>query len=219
MKKENILSEYRERETEISSRLEQFELLRDASDTRLFKELVFVILTSQSGAENAWDATEELESRGLLQDGSRKEIEHVLADHDIQYERNKADYIVSNRNALSQPTLNDPTVSLKLSDRIDPDDLESTREQLVEELKGVSWKGASHFLRNVGHGNSFAIVSGYISKALFQLDLQESVEPPKNREDYFEAEEKVQELAGELGIDVQALDLVLWAMQTGEVFK
>jgi len=32
-------------------------------------------------------------------------------------------------------------------------------------------------------------------------------------------EETMRELAEELGIDIQALDLVLWSMETGEVFK
>lgn len=219
MNRNEIESEYRERREEIEARLEQFNALRDASDERLFKELVFVILTSQSRAEKAWDAVEQLEEEDLLLDGSLDQIEEVLADHGIQYERSKAGYIVSNRKNLSQPTLEDPTASLKLSNRIKPDDLESTRAWLVENLAGVSWKGASHFLRNIGYGDEFAIVSGYIARTLFELGLRDSADPPTTEQEYLEAENSVQDLSEELGIGIQELDLLLWAMQTGEVFK
>lgn len=219
MEKDEIKLHYAEKKEEIDDRLRQFEQLRDAGEERLFQELVFVILTSQSSAENAWEAAEELQEKNLLINGNKKQIEKVLSRNEIQYERNKASYIVGNRKKLSQPTLSDPSKGIKLRNRINPENLEKTREQLVDDMKGVSWKGGSHFLRNIGYGNSFGIISGYISKILFKMDMKENPEQPKNREEYMDMEREIQSLAEELEIDVKALDLVLWSMETGEVFK
>lgn len=219
MEIEDVKQNYRDQKDEIKSRIKQFQQLQDTSDYRLFKELVFVILTSRSDAKKSWEAVEKLDELGLMENGSKEEIAEVLKSYDIQYERNKASYIVDNRRSLSQPTLEDPSDDLKLSQRIDPHNLDATREQLVKNLKGISWKGASHFLRNIGYGNEFAIVSGYIAKKLYQLGMLDSPDPPKNKEEYLEAEQKLRQLSKETGIDIQELDLVLWSMETGEVFK
>lgn len=219
MNPEGIEKHYAENRQTVDRRLEQFEELRDSDNHRLFKELVFVILTSQSSAEKSWEATEKLDELGLLEDGGREEIARVLENHGINYERNKADYIVSNRQDLSQPTLEDPSGDLKLGDRIDPENLEKTREWLADNVKGISWKGASHFLRNIGYGDSFAIVSSRITSKLHELDRVEDPGQPSNREEYLKAEEEMKKLSRETGIDVKALDLVLWSMETGKIFK
>lgn len=219
MEQEEIKSEYHEKQGEIQQRLGEFKELREADDARLFRELVFVILTSQSSAKKCWEAAEKLDELDLLENGSKEEIAEILQNYDIQYEENKADYIVKNRKKLSQPTLSDPSGNIKLSQRIDPDKLEKTREQLVKDLQGVGWKAASHFLRNIGYGDKFAILSGYIMKKLYQLDIVNSSEPPQGEKEYLDVEEKFRELAGELNIDTQVLDLLLWSMETGEIFK
>lgn len=219
MKPEEIKGHYRENLQEIENRLEKFRELREGSDYRLFMELCFVILTSQSSAKKAWKAVEELDSQNLLLEGDRSEIAEVLQEHEIQYEQNKTGYILDNRKFLSQPTLKNPTNELKLREKLDLENLEKTREWLVGNIKGISWKGASHFLRNIGYGDEFAIISNYITRNMLKLGLVEDAEPPTDREEYVEQEEKMRELAEELEIDIQALDLVLWSMETGEVFK
>ncbi len=219
MDKQKILSHYKENKDVIDSRLDDFEKLRDADNKRLFKELVFVILTSQSSAKKSWKATEKLDELDLLESSEKEEIARILELHDIQYERNKASYIVENRKKLSQPTLTDPSGNLKLKDRIKPDNLDQTRKWFVENINGLSWKGGSHFLRNIGYGNSFAIISSRIVSKLYELDYIEKLDQPSDQESYLEIERKMQDLAKETGIDVKALDLVLWSMETGEVFK
>lgn len=218
MNREEVIQHYRQNQEEIESRLEEFENLREASDRRLFQELSFVIFSSQSSAENAWNSADEIGEEGLL-DYSEDRIADILYQNDVQYEENKASYIVENRDKLSQPTLSDPTRSLKLRNKINSDGLEGSREWLAENIKGLSWKGASHFLRNVGYGNSFAILSQHTVTVLSELDVIKAIDPPKNEEQYMEMEEKVQEFSREIEIDIQALDLVLWSMKTEEVFK
>lgn len=219
MNPEDIQTHYRKNREEIQNRLDDFKDLRESNDYRLFMELCFVILTSQSSAKNAWKAVEQLDDQNFLLEGDESEIAGVLSQNEIQYEENKSVYIVENRKFLSQPTLNNPTKELKIKEKLNLGHLEKSRKWLVENIKGLSWKGASHFLRNIGYGDDFAIVSSYITKTLFELELIEEAELPKNKEKYFEQEEKVRELAEEVGINIQALDLVLWSMETGEIFK
>ena len=219
MNPEEIEKHYEENKEQIQNRLEEFKSLRDGNDYRLFMELCFVILTSQSSAKNAWKSVQQLDEQNLLLEGDKSEIADVLNQNEIQYEKDKANYITENRKILSQPTLNNPTKELKIREKLNLNDLEKTREWLVENIKGLSWKGASHFLRNIGYGDDFAIVSTYISKTLFKLGLIEEAELPDNKQEYLEQEEKVRKLAENVGITISALDLVLWSMETGEIFK
>ena len=83
----------------------------------------------------------------------------------------------------------------------------------------MSWKGSSHFLRNIGYGDDFAIISSHIINVLHELGLLETLDPPSGKKEYLEIERKFQDLARTLEIDVKELDLVLWSMRTGKVFK
>ncbi len=219
MDKKKILKHYQENREVIDSRLEEFEKLRDADNDRLFKELVFVILTSQSSAKKSWEATQKLEELGLLESSEKDEVAGVLELNDIQYEQKKASYVVENRKKLSQPTLTDPSGKLKIAELIRPDNLDKTRSWFVENIDGLSWKGGSHFLRNIGYGNGFAIVSSRIISKLYELNYLEDLEQPSDKESYLEIERKMRKLAEDTGIDIKALDLVLWSIETGEVFK
>lgn len=213
-----LRQQYREKQDEIQERIKEFKALKQADEERIFQELVFVILTSQTEAEKAWKAAEELQKEELLLNGSREEIEEVLAKNDIQYEKDKAGYILENRSLLSQPTLEDREKGLKLKDKIDKDP-GKTREWLVENIKGISWKGASHFLRNTGLGEDFAIISGHIVRKMHQLDLVDEPDLPSGKDEYLEYEEKLRDFSEDIGIPLEELDLVLWSMETGEVFK
>ncbi|MFB6114885.1 MAG: N-glycosylase/DNA lyase, partial [Candidatus Nanohalobium sp.] len=200
-------------------RIKDFRELQDADEERIFQELVFVILTSQTGAEKAWEAAEQLEKEGLLLRGEKSEIEEVLADNGVQYEKDKAKYIVENRKSLSQPTLNKPEKGLKLKSQIEGKEPEKAREWLVKSVKGLSWKGSSHFLRNIGYGKDFAIISGHIVRKMHQLGLIDEPELPENKEEYLKYEDILRRFSDEIDIPLEELDLVLWSMETGEVFK
>ncbi|PSH01377.1 MAG: hypothetical protein BRC26_03645 [Nanohaloarchaea archaeon QH_8_44_6] len=219
METRKIQSQYREKENEIKERIREFRGLEQASEKRIFQELVFVILTSQTEAEKAWDAAKDLKNDGLLIEGSREEIMDVLEREGISYSEDKANYIVENRSFLMQPTLDKPEKGLKLKRQVWGKEPEKSREWLVENIKGLSWKGASHFLRNVGRGKDFAIISGHIIRKMHQLGLLKEPDFPGGREEYIEYEEKLREFSEKIDIPLEELDLVLWSMETGEVFK
>lgn len=218
MRTKEIKKQHREKQDEIKDRINDFNALKDADEERIFQELVFVILTSQTKAEKAWKAAVELHEKSLLLNGSKEEIEEILAKNDIQYEKEKSAYIVENRNFLSQPTLQKPEKGLKIKEKLDKDPQKS-REWIVENIKGLSWKGSSHFLRNTGLGEHFAIISGHIVRKMHQLGLLDTPELPSNKKEYLEYEEKLRKFSKDMNIPLEELDLVLWSMETGEVFK
>lgn len=218
MEPDDVLQAYQENQEEIESRLEEFRELGEEDNQRVFRELVFVILSSRSAAKNAWKAATELESRGLLH-AEKEDIAESLAEHEIQYELDKASYIIENRKKLSQPTLKDPRPRLKLKQRIDAENPGKTRDWMAGNLDGVGWKAASHFMRNTGHGKDFAIISSHIASSMYELGLRDTQSSPSDREDYMEAEEKLKNFSDDIDIELEALDLVLWSMRTGEVFR
>jgi len=219
MKTRELKQHYRDNQPEIENRIKEFKGLKESGEERIFQELIFVILTSQTDAKKAWEAAQEVEEKGLLLDGSREQIKDILAKNEVQYEENKAKYILENREFLTQPTLTNPEKGLKLKEKIFDKNPEKVREWLVENIKGLSWKGASHFLRNIGYGKDFAIISGHIIRKMHQLELIEEAEQPKNKEQYLKYERKLQEFSEDIQIPLEELDLVLWSYETGEIFK
>jgi len=214
-----IKESYEKNKESIESQLRKFESLRNSSDERMFQELAFVIFTSQSDARNSWKAVRRLEKDQLLFKGSAEDISKILNNFEIQYEDRKAQYLIKNRKMLSQPTFSDPSNDLKIKNKIKEENLEKTRKWFKENIKGISWKGSSHFLRNIGYGDEFAIISKHILKKMYELELVEDVSPPKNEEQYMKYELIFRRLAKELDLSVHELDLTLWSMETGEVFK
>lgn len=219
MDSKEVKTQCLEKKQEIKERVQSFRELQNADEERIFQELVFVILTSQTGAKKAWEAAKQLRNEGLLLEGDSEEIEEVLTENEIQYEKDKAKYIVENRRSLSQPTLKDPEKGLKLKSQIEDKEPEKVREWLVKSVKGLSWKGASHFLRNIGQGKDFAIISGHIVRKMHQLGLIDEPEMPENEQDYLKYEDILRRFSEEIDIPLEELDLVLWSMETGEVFK
>lgn len=85
-------------------------------------------------------------------------------------------------------------------------------------IKGLGYKEASHFLRNIGF-KGYAILDKHVLRCLFDLGIIEQPKPPTTRKRYLEVESKLKAFAHAIGIDFDELDLVLWSMKTGEVLK
>jgi N-glycosylase/DNA lyase len=97
--------------------------------------------------------------------------------------------------------------------------LEEAREWLVDNIKGMGYKEASHFLRNIGLGEEFAILDRHILKNLQLLGIIEEVPASLSRKRYFEIEKKMVRFSDRINIPMAHLDLLLWYKETGEVFK
>ena len=94
------------------------------------------------------------------------------------------------------------------------------RDWLAQErrIKGLGYKEASHFLRNIGL-KGLAILDKHVLRCLADLKVIDNPKPPTTRARYLATEEKLREVAAHLEIDFDELDLVFWSMKTGEVLK
>ena len=91
------------------------------------------------------------------------------------------------------------------------------RKWLAENVKGVGYKEASHFLRNIGFSN-LAIIDFHIIDILAKYKL---IQKPKTltKRKYLEIENLLRRIAKKLSISLAELDLYLWYMETGKIVK
>jgi N-glycosylase/DNA lyase len=198
---------------EIQSRLREFDsVMKTGDEESIFAELVFCILTPQSKAKSAWAAVKRLLDKGLLLTGTEDQVLRELTG--VRFKYKKAGYVIEARSRF----LIDGKISIK--SRISRfSDVYDAREWLVRNVKGIGYKEASHFLRNIGHGADLAILDRHILKNMRSLGVIEEVPDSLSRQRYLEIEEGMKELSDRVGIFMSHLDLVLWYKETGEVFK
>ena len=94
------------------------------------------------------------------------------------------------------------------------------RDWLAREprVKGLGYKEASHFLRNIGF-KGYGILDKHIVRSLYELKVIDSPKPPTSRGKYLETESRMRQFASSIRINFDELDLLLWSMKTGEILK
>ncbi len=208
-----ILDTYTAIETEIIKKLSAFrQIWEEKDDIKIYKELLFCLLTPQSKAENAWEIIKNLERKNLLFEAK----ENILKDElrMVRFRNNKAKYI---RNAQrlfvkdEKPKIVDTLKGFKNSFE--------AREWLVKNVKGLGYKEASHFLRNIGLGEDLTILDRHILNALLKFGVINKLPKTLTRKRYIEIEEKMRDFSKGLGIPLSHLDFVFWQIQTERIFK
>jgi N-glycosylase/DNA lyase len=211
----DIRAAHKARRKAIRARLDQFrDVWRNGSDEQFWEELVFCIFTAGASARMGFRAVDAI--RPLLMHGRREEMTRALKKaraHRFPVER--PGYIIVTRNYLREHC--DMALRERLASFADP--LER-RDWLAREksIKGLGYKESSHFLRNIGLPG-YAILDKHVMSCLADLEVVETSKPPSTRAKYLETEERLRKFAGEIRIDFDELDLVLWSMKTGEVLK
>ncbi len=193
---------------DIQKRLEDFRLKKN--DEEIFAEMIFCLLTPQSKAKLCWHAVENLLKKDLLLKGDNKQIVEELKG--VRFKYKKAGYIIEARKFFMK---NDG-----IKQRLEKfRDAGEAREWLVNNVKGMGYKEASHFLRNIGLGENLAILDRHILKNLNLLGVIQKIPDSLSKKKYMEIEKKMKKFAEEIGIKMSHLDLVLWYKETGEIFK
>ncbi|MCS7142509.1 MAG: N-glycosylase/DNA lyase [Aigarchaeota archaeon] len=193
----------------IRERLREFDEVKRCGPLRVYEELVFCLLTPQSRSKAADKAVKRLKEAGVLLKGDRREVALVLRECGVRFHNVKARYVV-----LSRELLND----IEAFNRLLEGDPREVRERLVERVKGFGYKEASHFLRNVGIVD-LAILDRHVLRCLKSTGVIRSVPRTLTRKRYLTIESKFLDLSRELGLKPAELDLLLWYIRTGEVFK
>jgi len=187
----------------VERRVKEFE--ENKSSDRIFEELCFCILTANFNAERAIRIQEKI-GNGFLT-FSQEKLAEELKKLGHRYPKTRARYIAEARKYKN--SLKKIINSFK--------DERKLREWLVKNIKGIGYKEASHFLRNVGFKN-LAIIDFHILKLLTKHKLARK---PKTltRKKYLEIERKLRRMAKKLNLSLAELDLYLWYLETGKILK
>ncbi len=210
---EKIKTAHSERREEILKRLSEFDAVwQTGTDERLWEEMVFCFFTGGCSARMGIRSVEAV--RPLLSGGNYAELAAALRGKH-RYPNARAGYIVASREFLQEHC------NLRLREKLQSfnDDF-ARRDWLVKEkrIKGLGYKEASHYLRNIGF-KGYAILDKHILRSLAELEIIDDPKPPNTRLKYLTIEEKLKNLAETAEIDFDELDLVLWSLKTGEILK
>jgi N-glycosylase/DNA lyase len=189
----------------VDVRIKEFKEIGDKTSNEIFRELCFCILTANFNAERSIKIQNELCDGFLVLNQSQlsKELEYL--GH--RYPRARTKYILDARRYKDS-----------LKDIIESFDTEGgMREWLVKNVKGLGYKEASHFLRNIGYTN-LAIIDFHIINVLVRYNL---IKKPRTitKKKYLEIEDILKEIARKLNLNLAELDLYLWYMETGKILK
>ena len=212
---ERVRATHRARRKEIRARLAEFEdVWHHGSDTRLWEELVFCIFTAGASARMGLRSVEAV--RSLLVEGGAEEISRALIEAGAhRFPIARPGYVVVTRDYLRE------RCGMRLRELLlSFDEPIERRDWLARErrIKGLGYKEASHFLRNIGL-KGYGILDKHVLRCLADLGVVDSPRPPTTRNGYLEKEEQLRRFARDVRINFDELDLVLWSMKTGEVLK
>lgn len=199
--------------SKIVSKLEEFKhILRTGSEEDIFAELVFCILTPQSKAISCWSAVKKLQLNDLLLKGNEVRVAKELSG--VRFRYKKAKYIIEVRKIFSIKA--EISIKLKIEQLVKN---KNERDWLADNVKGMGYKEASHFLRNIGLGENLAILDRHILKNLKLMEIIKEIPDHLSKKRYLEIENKMKKFANKIEIPTSHLDLLLWYKETGEIFK
>lgn len=196
----------------IRARLNEFKNVPEkSSNDELFGELAFCLFTPQSGARICWRAVCNLTEKDLLLNGCYDDIRAEL--NIVRFRNNKARYLIEARERFIE---GDHTLKDFL---FEPSSVFEKRERLVKEVKGLGFKEASHFLRNVGFGNDIAILDRHILRNMVSLGLITDIPKSLSLKVYLDFEKRLESISKKIDIPLSHIDFVLWYKETGDLFK
>jgi N-glycosylase/DNA lyase len=193
------------RAKEIASRLADFAAV---PPTEYFYELLYCLLTPQSSAVNAGKVVDILRENGFREEGFDPAPVLGGREHYIRFHRTKAARLLRAREGFG-------TIASRLADG---GPSPAVREWLVVNVRGLGWKEASHFLRNIGH-RDLAILDRHILKNLVAAGAMRAVPKALTPKRYAAIERKFAGFARKVGIPMDELDLLFWSLGTGRILK
>lgn len=196
----------------IEDRLAEFKNnWREGDDRYAFTELSFCLFTPQSKAKMCWDAILSLKDNGYIFNGTKEEI--VTSMFGVRFKLKKSLFLTLARDKFM-------VKGFSLKDKIDSFKSNfDRREWLVENVKGLGYKEASHFLRNIGYGDDIAILDRHILKNLVISNIIDEIPKSITKKRYLDMEQKMTIFSKKHKIPMDHLDFVLWYKEAGDVFK
>jgi N-glycosylase/DNA lyase len=201
----SLIAQYKLKKSSIKRRLRDFSNIHKGGYKKIFPELCFCLLTPQSNARHCDSAIRELADRGLIFKGPAGAIRAILKGK-ARFHNKKAEYIVGARACFDKGVLKSA-------------DTRQARRLLVNSVKGLGYKEASHFLRNIGLGRDIAILDRHILKNLKIYGAIDNIPRSLTPGLYLDIEDRARKFASGINIPLEELDLLFWSKETGSIFK
>ncbi len=201
-----LLEDYKKKRTAIQQRLNDF---RTITRTDYFYELVYCFMTPQSSAVNSAKAQQMLMARNFQSTEIDPEPLLHQKGYYIRFHKTKAKLLITMKQHYNE-------ILQKISNG---DSAFEKRKWLAENVKGIGYKEATHFLRNVGLNDGLAILDRHILKNLKKHGAIRSLPKTLTQKKYLALERRFQQFAEDVGIPIDELDLLFWSNETGEILK
>ena len=188
----------------VDQRINEFKSINKKSTDELFKEMSFCMLTANFNAEKSIKIQNEIGE--CFSNDSKDELSKKLKNYGHRFPNSRAEYISESLKCKD-----------KLKEIVQFHDKKTLREWIVNNVKGLGYKEASHFLRNIGF-DDYAIIDFHIVDILVCHKL---IERPNSltKKKYLEIEDLLRKLAKKTNLTLAELDLYLWYLETGKVLK
>ncbi|MFX1500355.1 MAG: N-glycosylase/DNA lyase [Promethearchaeota archaeon] len=189
----------------INNRINEFKELGKESIENIFKELCFCITTANCSAERCIELQEKI-GDGFLT-FSEAELPLRMKTEKYRFPNVRSKFIIKAREKMNQ--IEDIMKSESNGRKL--------REWIVKNIKGIGFKEASHFLRNIGY-EEFAIIDFHIADLLAKYNIFEKpIRMTKTM--YLEMEEILKIIGKKVNLNMAELDLYLWYLETGKILK
>lgn len=193
----------------VESRVAEFKEMNGEGSPSWFIELVYCILTAYSSAERAQICVDALNGCGVLVDGGVSEVAETLKRGGHMFADRRAEYIVAVRRFAGG--IKDVIRGFESS--------AVAREWLVRNVRGLGWKEASHFLRNVGYLDIAILDRHVLSNMREHGIIPNGGRKGLTKRRYLEYEGLLRRVADRLGMPLGEMDLYLWYRKTRKVLK
>mgnify|MGYP001550855255 CR=1 FL=1 len=198
---------------QIKNRLNEFTAIRKRKDLKEhFIELAFCILTPQSSAKMAGKTIDLLLKNDILFSKPSDTLAEILRF--VRFRNNKANYLIEAREKHFYGKSQFMDIIYNKNENII-----TKREWLVKNVKGIGYKEASHYLRNIGLGKTVAILDRHILKNMNSLGLINEIPKTISSKKYIQLELILTNFSSKINIPLAYLDFVLWYKEAGEVYK
>jgi len=194
----------------VKERMEEFRQVHSMDSQKWYEELIYCLLTAYSSALMGQRCVDALCCDGTLMEGDLSDVRACLVNEGHRFANTRAEYIYSTRDLA--PRIKSTIQGFK--------DTAEARQWLVDNVKGLGWKEASHYLRNVGYFDR-AIIDRHILSNMAEHGLITAEEAKKSltKKRYLAYEEVLAGVAERLEMSPGELDLYLWYRKTGKVLK
>ncbi|NOX71886.1 MAG: N-glycosylase/DNA lyase, partial [Candidatus Micrarchaeota archaeon] len=170
----------------VEKRISEFKRKGKSGINEIFSELCFCLLTANFNAERAMRIQDEIGDGFII--SSENELAKRLRELGHRFPNARASYIADAAKRKGE--------ILSAIKEMEPFEL---RDYLARSVKGLGYKEASHFLRNIGY-DDFAIIDFHIIDVLVKYGLL--LKRPKSlaKSRYLEIEQVLAELAKKTGL-------------------